>query len=1003
MDDYYEMYHGLNPLLGNGLRADRLDDRVAYAYGAPPYPGPGNPPFAYDNNYWVNPLNFQMNMVRFPWLNGMPDADPDADGLLNLEEMLAINMPLPENQNTDPSALWMTDPSNLQSITARFYSPFSFGAGGYRSMYFWPVAPVPLYTYQFEMNEGYDTDNDGVSDKDEQVTNRNSKSDPRDSEDPIRRQAIWFSGLNSAATTPFMYTDLSSVVGQSFEDMEQAFRSFTVELWARPEWMINPNNIDQILIERAFDYGQSDASQLLEPRLRRNFIIGIAPDGRVFGGFDNPGGHDEHTDSVRLYGEKIVSNTWVHLAARMDGLSQKFTLFVNGIAQGEMATALIPASGMDTVRDYPTTGDIIESIYREGSLTVGAGSTALSIFFDGIGPSMFWFTTWLDYNNFYRGWIDEVRVWDGARSNQEINDNFKKRFSREDILANRTMILEELNSGASRDALSTNNYLSPILMNYYTFNNLFSAHQEQYVAQVPRGFNGPAVNTNRPYATEAGALVGWWNGCFVKNSVYTNATYLPWIENVVAHLPRVTQLVSTNGTITFVNDNVVADSIYWTRRAAGDIERLNSFPNNNDPYGFTYAYTSMIDLLPIGDAWAKQCVDFWDEQGASGNWLENSGTTDDGLPTWWTTLHFAPGALWNDLYNGTNAYYKVNGMTYGEAYQRDLAKGMLPNAANTADYNALYAQIADSNGDGMPDWWKRLYGLNVMDRTGDSSTLGDPDKDALSNYSEYLITEVYGFRYSSPLKFKTDPTQPVSDYFMKPKDAKLIYGAMFSDHDFIEDWWEEIYSPTAANPYVFDARTDYDWDGWSNWAEARYSQAIATVRPDLRELVMVNGITTHEFPIPVVDTTLNYKGVQTSGDLIIQAYSTPTIDGFVDATWSIALGQNNIQANTLPLGFYQNKIIRTRLSPGSVVPNTIHIQLTDTWTGMTDITGSDMDGIIYNVSIDDVWTQIGTINYITGEMVLDMGHFENENIILDEANYPAVRESYLDAELILLI
>jgi len=1014
MDDYYEMFHGLNPLLGNGIRGDYLDDRVAYAWIMN-----GGPVVMYDFNWWMliqpGTIGFSMDFIRYPWLNGMPAADPDADGLLNLEEMLAVNMPLPENRNTDPSPIWMTDPSNTNSLTARFYTPYGYkgrkaaGIPMYRAMFFWPATIVPFFTYQFEMNEGYDTDNDGISDKDEQVTNRNAKSDPRDSEDPFRRQAIWFSGTNSAATTPYMYTDLTTIVGQSFMDMEQAFRSFTVELWARPEWATNRN--EQTLIERAFDYGQSDASQTSGvQRLRRNFLIGIAPDGRIFGGFDNAGGHDEHTDSVRLYGEKIVSNTWVHVAARMDGRTQKFSLFVNGVSQGDMSTTLIPATGLDPIRYYPTQGASYMAPPRNGTLIMGAANIDLVSLGIGIGfdpdvdaMPMTWDATWEGYEKFYRGWMDEVRVWDGARSNKEINDNFRKRFTREDLLANRTQILEELNNGAARNALSTNNFLSPILLNYYTFNNLFSANAEQYVAQVPRGFNGPAVNANRLNGNAAGAMINWWNACEVKNTVYNNWHYLPWIENVPAHLPRVTMLTSTNGAITFVNDDVVTDSIYWTRRAAGNLEAENSFPNNNNPYGFMYGTIRTIDLLPIGDAWAKQCVDFWDDQGASGNWLENSnpingGTTDDGLPSWWKTLHGTTGG-WNDLYNGTNAYYKENGMTNGEVYQRDLAKGMLPNAATTSDYNALYAQVADSNGDGMPDWWKRIYGLSLMEKTGENGPVGDPDKDGLSNYAEYQITEVYKFRYSNPLKFKTNPAQPVSDYFMKATGGKLIMGAMFSDHDFIEDWWEEMYSPGAANPYVWDSKTDYDADGWSNLAEARYSQAIAVVRPDLRELVMVNGITTYEFPIPTVDTRLNYRGIQASGDVVIQAFSTSAMDGVPDATWNIAFGQAGVQANAMPLGFYANKTIRTRLSPGSVVPGTIAVQLTDTWTGETAETAFDMDGVIYSMLMNNVWEPIGTINYITGEMVLDMGYFENGNIILDEATYPADRASYIDMSL----
>ena len=997
MDDYYEIFHGLNPLLGNGARTDLMDDRVAWAYEASTYPGIGMPPFAYNNN-WYFPLGagFTMDFVQYPWLNGMPSADSDADGLLNMEEMLAVNMPVPENQNTDPSPFWATDPSNLESITARFYTPWN-RRSAYRPMFFWEATVPPLFTFKFEMNEGYDTDNDGLSDKDEKVANRNPKSDSRDSEDPNRRQAIWFSGTNSAATTPCTYTDLPTIVGQSLLDKEQAFRSFTVELWVRPEWATN--RCEQILIERGFDYGQNSDT----PRLRRNFIIGIAPDGRIFGGFDNAGGHDEHADSVRLYGENIGTNNWVHLAARMDGRTQKFTLFANGVSQGEMSTTLIPATGLDPARYTVAPEEVVDIISRKGTLTLGAANIDMVSLDMGIGfdlavepLAMTWGASWLTgYEKFYRGWLDEVRVWDGARSNQQITDNFRMRFTRDDLLANRKLILEELNNGASRNALSENNVLSPILVNYYNFNNLFSATEVQYVAQVPLGYNSVLVNASRPNRVATGAIVNWWNTCEVKNTVYNNWHYLPWIENVVGHLPCLTTVANGVGGNIFVNDSEVVDSIYWSRPSAVNTTAQNSLLNNN-PYGFLYGVERTIDLLPIGDAWAKQCTDFWDDLGAADSWLEDSGTTDDGLPTWWKLLHGTTGG-WTDLYTGANTYYSDNGMTNGEVYQRDLAMGMLPTAYNITDYTTAYKQTADSNDDGIPNWWKRMYGLSILDRTGDSGPLGDPDRDGLSNFAEYQITDVYKIRHSNPLKFKSLSNQPVSDYFMKPTGGRLIFGAMFSDHDFVEDWWEEMYEPAAATPHAFDPKTDYDSDGWSNWAEARYSQSIATVRPDLREIVMVNGITVSEYPVPIIDARINYTGIQTNKNLMIQAFSSSEMLGFPDARWNINFDSAGSQQNAIPLGFYAAKTIRTRLSPGSVVPGTIHIQLTDTWTGVTDITAFDMNGVIYSMTIDGFWDPIGTVNYITGEMVLEMGTFEDVNIILDEAAYPADRNSYIEA------
>lgn len=841
MDDYYEMYHGLNPLLGNGIRVDSLDDRVAYAWIVN-----GVPLVTYDFNWWVlpatnpNSVGFSMDFVRYPWLNGMPAADPDADGLLNLEEMLAVNTALPENYNTDPTPLWMTDPSNVRSITARFYAPY--GYAGYkamppaplydRAMFFWPPAPIPMFTYQFEMNEGYDTDNDGVSDKDELVANRNTKSDPRDTEDQYRRQALWFSGFQSVATAPFLYTEGNTVIGSQFTGMEQAFRSFTVELWARPEWAGSQK--DQILIERTFDYGQSDASQdPALPRMRRNFLIGISQDGRLFGGYDNPGGHDEHTDSVRLYGQRVQSNKWVHVAIRMDGRINEFAIFVNGVKQANMTTALIPATGIDPERDYPTppTAGVEPPVIRNGSLTLAGANLEFSALGMGIGNNslvppmimpMSWAGMWNYYDNYYRGWMDEVRVWDGARSDSEIASNFRKRLTRTDLDDNRAQIVAELIEGRGRTAnhLLDNLYLSPILLNYYTFNNLFSANSEQYVAQVPRGFNTQAVNVNRPdgngdgVGDQQGATVGWWDALAIKNIVYTNYHYIPWIENIAAHLPQMVGAVNTNGVFTATYGTVI-DSIYWTSTMAGNIEQRNSFPNRNNPYTFTYGTQIPVDLLPLGDAWAKQCTDFWDDMGATAPWLENNTTTDDGLPATWLLQNFGvynPNTInytnfWTKTYTGTNALYRALRLTNGQSYQYDLALGWLPSATRFDDYNSAYTSVADSDKDGLPDWWEKIYGLDILDPLADNGPDGDPDNDGLTNIYEFWSN--------------TDPNRPdtfedgVSDYDRDHDQDGLsngeeqLYGTnpadKDTDDDGIEDFTEvddptDVLTPTS--PFI---------------------------------------------------------------------------------------------------------------------------------------------------------------------------------------------------------
>ena len=275
--------------------------------------------------------------------------------------------------------------------------------------------------------------------------------------------------------------------------------------------------------------------------MRRNFLMGIAPDGRVYAGYDNAGSHDEHTDSLRLHGQVIPLNEWTHLAMRMDGRAQRFTLFVNGIPQDTMDTALIPANGVMLIREYPVMPDdipqgdddaepeidtILTSISStSGSLTLGAQNDRLSSLstVQWLGApelaeiEMSWPARWLDYSKFYQGWMAEVRVWDGARSDVEINRDSVRRLTYDDMMNNRRMVTTQMGAGYSRLANAAQP-LAPLLMNYYTFNSLFSALDPRDVAVVPRGFNTPAVAVNRP----AGTTVRWWEETLVTSTVYTD-------------------------------------------------------------------------------------------------------------------------------------------------------------------------------------------------------------------------------------------------------------------------------------------------------------------------------------------------------------------------------------------------------------------------------------------------------------------------------------------------
>ena len=52
---------------------------------------------------------------------------------------------------------------------------------------------------------------------------------------------------------------------------------------------------------------------------------------------------------------------------------------------------------------------------------------------------------------------------------------------------------------------------------------------------------------------------------------------------------------------------------------------------------------------------------------------------------------------------------------------------------------AEISQRPDSDGDGLPDGWETLYGLDPNDPTGNNGALGDPDEDGLTNIEEWIF------------------------------------------------------------------------------------------------------------------------------------------------------------------------------------------------------------------------------------------------------------------------
>jgi hypothetical protein len=124
----------------------------------------------------------------------------------------------------------------------------------------------------------------------------------------------------------------------------------------------------------------------------------------------------------------------------------------------------------------------------------------------------------------------------------------------------------------------------------------------------------------------------------------------------------------------------------------------------------------------------------------------------------------------------------------------------------------------DVDGDGLPDWWERLYGFDPYNADTDGNDISDfyddPDHDGLPNFAELLAG--------------TDPRNPDTDFdgysdYDSPPTSWQPYGVRYTDNDYTEDRWESLYAPQYASADHYDSQLDPDDDGWDNWSEARYT------------------------------------------------------------------------------------------------------------------------------------------------------------------------------------
>ena len=863
MDDYYELFHGLNPLLGSAGCPDGRDEydwpNTRYDVIAKIH----NSRVTSWRNYWtgwpIDRVQPKFDAIRFPWMMGTMECDADGDGLRNDEESIKVNLAKPGYTHTDPTPLWMTDSTSTKfaSYTAQYYNPDPYitevpdydPLNTYPDIFGFPWDDLTWYIatrglgmsgatrtwmFAFEENEGYDTDHDFKRDAVELSglpTNGTFKvemtSDPQMFTDPDRRQALYFPGLvngtgSAAASRDGKFT-------RAVSEEPDLLKQFTVELWVKPEGAVT----DAVIMERVCNYGPSTYTYS-NAVLRANFRIGVDGEGHAYGELE---GTTANSGRVRVTApDPLVAGEWIHLAFTYDGVEAK--LFANGdVAPVAMqpGAGLVPANGISGIQqEYYT------SVIPYGYLTLPCMTVFGAKALNGAAIALDETTTWDDFGAYFKGWIDEVRIWDGARNPTDIHADYRKRYSMDDIKKMRTNeeqsgIFDQWAAGARRSS-TTGLMLPAELLQHYNFTALPGGVEEKNVLTEPVEFQENVFdNVRKPNGKtlDSSLLAGWWSSTPVHSTVYWNYAVIPWIGNTVAHLPFM--------------DGSSPDSQYWSKDLAGVIKATEAgsssyeYSNTANPYPYYFYrrdrfnrkellsaldsfsstnstssssnssaaveisadslaakwqfqlrsdFLGTSDLVPLGGAFAKRDTDFWDGQGAMDAWTE---TAEDG------ELADANG-------NGIPDWAEALGYNTAEAYLRALAEGLLPDGSK----NSAFADKTDLKFDGVKDWWQKMYGL-----TG--SAQEDTDKDGLADFAEYLVSEEFKFGDISPLLAKSNGKE--FDYFRKA--GRLYLGELFSDHDFMEDHLEREWSEFGAQPAYYDAHLDSDENGWSNWADLR--------------------------------------------------------------------------------------------------------------------------------------------------------------------------------------
>lgn len=870
MDDYWEIFHGLNPIWG------KSDPFGRFFYGTM------IPIAAYSYPY--------LSETK-PWSIGSPYADVDQDGLNNREESIEVYAQ-DIYPDTDPTPYWLTDTSYDKSHVNLYYAygeyttilpdkehP-AFPNNLLPELSYWPwlakyaanseEAPIPSfvapqYMWDFEINEGIDTDNDNINDREECLTtDLRGLSDNKNPTDPSSRKAIYLNGIDAAMRTRIPF----------FHD-KWAMAAYTVELWFKSE---NPaSGKDQTLIERPVRMPIDDQTGTIETAIRRTFRIQLTPEGTVRAEFQNDALTTFSTETSIENG-LIAKDTWYHVAVSLDTVNNKFNLYLNGALIKTVACDLKPCTGYfpgtqdlnvsnSTETAQPSISFVDSFDYYPAPIVLGASEENP----DGkLGTSPIYYMagalppTWEEpvLSDFFQGWIDEVRVWDRVRTPAEIQAAYQKTFTLAEVHAiNHARYAWELeNNFPYATALSD---FPQKLLYYYNFNNLpdviIDSTRKDDAIVYPTDIQQFPLGIGERMGVPADYEVPWWASSLVKSSVYnSNLGYVPMAENIAAHIPQYPPLSCRRFLAVF-------DQEY----------KLLGYRIRKEEDYVLYATMGAMFELEVVDPSTINVDELIDPRLINNTANPYAHVYRTGLePPYEISLDFYNGVLY-----GSRNYELI-----------PFFSDLLPLGGAVADFdtelwdgNGVGYDVSslDSDGDGIPDYYEILMGMDPYSADGDDGAFGDLDGDGLDNFAEYLAG-------TSANSADTDG-DGVSDYFERDTEQSLTYGDMYDDGDGIPSAWE---FENNLDVDKFDAHEDKDADGWTNFEEyianTRANDSLVYPQPEITFTLHYNGnvidspcLTIHSFSEKHAGDDMGgkYDGLWTDLPNIVGVYVTFDKDG----------------------------------------------------------------------------------------------------------------------------